>query len=240
MQDVPPAIGVTGDQAPLAQRWKEDPPIQFHIPSWVQAPVMAPAPLVPEELDPPAGAGLAADGAADGAATGAELGIGVATTELVAGIPLKMPPVAVAPAAAEVAGAEAAGAEAVGAEALPAEPLEEPPEERPELPAQFPTGGRRAVLLKFSSDGPGLGNSRSPSAVLHPLPMFATNMSGKSARFNKDRESAFRCSIPRFLEPGVTVSGAQFMYISLFPILLNQVQANTYCPGVIPSGTVKV
>jgi hypothetical protein len=38
---VPPGIAITTDHSPDAQRWKEVPPRQFHIPSVLQAPVKA-------------------------------------------------------------------------------------------------------------------------------------------------------------------------------------------------------
>jgi hypothetical protein len=46
VQVTPEAIGSAGDQAPLAQRWNEVPPIQFHWPSEVQEPVRPPLPGV--------------------------------------------------------------------------------------------------------------------------------------------------------------------------------------------------
>lgn len=50
VQVVPPATGWTADQTPLAHCWKEVPPMQFHIPSVVQAVPAAmadPVPVVP-------------------------------------------------------------------------------------------------------------------------------------------------------------------------------------------------
>ena len=48
VQEVPAATDWTTDQLPLAHCWKEFPPMQFHIPSVVQAPVSAePEPVVP-------------------------------------------------------------------------------------------------------------------------------------------------------------------------------------------------
>lgn len=37
-----------------------------------------------------------------------------------------------------------------------------------------------------------------------------------------------------FFDPPLTLIDAQFMYISRLPILLNQVQAKVYDPGVMP------
>ena len=84
------------------------------------------------------------------------------------------------------------------------------------------------------------------STVAQPAeaePMFALNRSGKLARrLNQPRESRRDC-LPREErerlepeEPPVTVTGAQFMYISRLPILLNQVHASVYSPGEMPEG----
>lgn len=40
------------------------------------------------------------------------------------------------------------------------------------------------------------------------------------------------------LPPPVTVMGAQFIYISRFPTLLNHVHPSVYCPFGIPLGIV--
>ena len=69
VQEVPDARGWTGDQAPLAQRWYEVPPMQFQFPSVVQGPDSAPA---VELLEGGAGAAELATG--EGVdATGAEV-----------------------------------------------------------------------------------------------------------------------------------------------------------------------
>jgi hypothetical protein len=47
---VPPGIAITVDHSPEAQRWKEVPPRQFHMPSVVQAPVK-PAVVGPEVVE---------------------------------------------------------------------------------------------------------------------------------------------------------------------------------------------
>jgi hypothetical protein len=60
VQEVPDASGWTGDQAPLAQRWYEVPPMQFQFPSVVQGPESAPA---VELLEGGAGAAELATGA---------------------------------------------------------------------------------------------------------------------------------------------------------------------------------
>ena len=41
-------------------------------------------------------------------------------------------------------------------------------------------------------------------------------------------------AVSRFEVPPVTLTEAQFMYISRFPTLLNQVQASVYAPGATP------
>lgn len=71
-----------------------------------------------------------------------------------------------------------------------------------------------------------------PSVVVQPL-MLATNMGGKLV------ERFSTTSVSRFEEPLVTVTGAQFMYISRLPIRLNQVQASVYLPVSMPSGMAK-
>jgi hypothetical protein len=48
VHEVPAATDCTADHVPLAHCWKEVPPMQFHIPSVVHAPVNAdPDPVVP-------------------------------------------------------------------------------------------------------------------------------------------------------------------------------------------------
>lgn len=71
--------------------------------------------------------------------------------------------------------------------------------------------------------------------------MFATNMSGKFARLRSDRAASFRDWTARLdFPPAGMVTGAQFMYISLLPMRLNQVHAIVYSPGATPSGILKV
>lgn len=73
--------------------------------------------------------------------------------------------------------------------------------------------------------------------------MLATNMPGKDvvARSESPEMPSVSLSVAAlFDEPPLTLTEAQFMYISRLPILLNQVQANVYDPGVIPSGMVYV
>ena len=99
LQLVPPAMAWTADHWPEAQRWKLVPPIQFHAPSFVHAPVKPP-PVVPEPVvdpvEPEDGAAAAADvagGAAaaveatTGAAEEAALEVGTGATETPAALP---------------------------------------------------------------------------------------------------------------------------------------------------------
>ena len=82
--------------------------------------------------------------------------------------------------------------------------------------------------------------------MLLAVPTFATNMSGKVARLEKPGGDRRRRPLgpgagyaSRLLVPPVTVTGAQFMYISRLPILLNQVHARVYWPFAMPSGMEK-
>ena len=67
MQVVPAATCWTTDQAPLAHCWKDVPPMQFHMPSVVQA---VPAAIAVPEPEVPVLAGVDAE-LAEVAATGA-------------------------------------------------------------------------------------------------------------------------------------------------------------------------
>lgn len=105
----------------------------------------------------------------------------------------------------------------------------------------------RAVLKAVSTESPGDGKTKSsPSTLVHSVcGMFITNMSGRD----------FKKVMSPLAAPPVTVIGAQFcvdelarvhqrramwqkhtMYISRFPILLNQVHARLYSPFAIPLG----
>lgn len=66
--------------------------------------------------------------------------------------------------------------------------------------------------------------------------MLAVNMSGRALKAAWSR--AMRSL--RLLEPPVSVTGAQFMYISRFPTLLNQVQARVALPVGRVVGIVKL
>lgn len=55
------------------------------------------------------------------------------------------------------------------------------PDELPEAP-QLPVGGNPLYPVLVSTDCPGSGNCRSPpSTVVHPAPIFATNIDGNDA-----------------------------------------------------------
>ena len=149
-------------------------------------------------------------------------------------------------AAAETAGADGAAAEA-GEEAaategaaasepeLPLPPEEEDEDEDEEAPPQLgPVGAARSEATpSFSTLGPGFGNCTSlESAVVQSLVgILATNMGGKllgaSSRPASSMAVSFKGRLSRFpAAPPVTLTEAQFMYISRFPTLLNHVQAN--------------
>jgi hypothetical protein len=102
------------------------------------------------------------------------------------------------------------------------------------------------AIPKFSTDSPGFGNRRSVlSTVLQPGPILATNISGRALKAAMSRSAnwvAFRVSrsLSRLDEPPVRVTGAQFMYISRLPILLNQVHASVASPVGRLVGIVKL
>ena len=92
-----------------------------------------------------------------------------------------------------------------------------------------PVGAVSVPLPSFSIEAPGSGNCTSWESTVSQsdVGMFALNMPGKDvARSDSSgmpmvslRESAL------LADPPLTLIDAQFMYISRFPILLNQVQA---------------
>lgn len=222
--------------------------MQFQSPSAVQGPVSAPAgEVVPddagddaaeedagaagEDVAPaaeavPADAGdEAAEGVAEAAGeVVAPAGGSVAVVGMITG--------AVAPGA-KTLGAVFWPADAEGVATLPLEPALPADAEgvaalplEPALPPQVPTGGPRLPgSPAYWTESPGLGNwTSTDSLVLHPLPMLATNIGGNEvSRFVKPGVSASASLLPL---PLVTVTGAQFMYISRFPILLNHVHAS--------------
>lgn len=127
----------------------------------------------------------------------------------------------------------------------PAEPEPEP-DEADEADAQEPTGGPKSAGFPFLITFlPGLGKTRSVDSLVWQSPetdwMLALNISGRElrSRFSKTSSSTPGTMVSfksRFPDPPVTVIGAQFMYISRFPTLLNQVHARVYSPGATPAG----
>ena len=80
-------------------------------------------------------------------------------------------------------------------------------------------------MPSLTTDSPAFSKVKSaPSAVLQASPMFATAISGSWSN-----------PLP---EPPETLMGAQFMYISRLPTLLNQVQAMVSWPSGSASGTL--
>jgi hypothetical protein len=117
------------------------------------------------------------------------------------------------------------GAEAE-AESLLAEPAEPIPDTGLHSPVTSPWDCETSV-----TSGPGLGNTTSlVSGVEQPLLRFATKSEGR------DENDA----LARFLLPDpLTITDAQFMYISRLPMLLNQVHAKRAAPAGASEGTVK-
>jgi hypothetical protein len=157
-------------------------------------------------------------------------------------------------------GAGATEMEAVALGALAAAVVEEPelePESEPELEspsppkvgvpvqASEPSAARLEASPRYSMFSPGWGKRIStPSLVVQPLTL-ATNMGGKlEERLSKIwvllEYNSLSSSTERLEELPETVMGAQFMYISRFPIRLNQVQARVYFPAAMPSGILKL
>ena len=125
-----------------------------------------------------------------------------------------------------------------------ADALEFEPDD-PDDPHLGPVGGVSAPLPNFSTEVPGSGNctSAESTVVQSVAGMFALNMAGKDAESRSDSSGMANVSLrlaSRFWDPPLTLTDAQFMYISRLPILLNQVQASVYDPGVIPCGMEKV
>jgi hypothetical protein len=100
----------------------------------------------------------------------------------------------------------------------------------------------------FSTESPGLGKARSvESTVPHPLLILAVNMFGRALKAAVSRSMSWvmlrvmrSSSSLRLDEAPVMVTGAQFMYISRFPILLNQVHARVAVPVGSDVGIVKL
>ena len=125
-----------------------------------------------------------------------------------------------------------------------ADALEFEPDD-PDDPHLGPVGGVSWPLPNFSTEVPGSGNctSAESTVVQSVAGMFALNMAGKDAESRSDSSGMAKVSLrsaSRFWDPPLTLTDAQFMYISRLPILLNQVQASVYDPGEIPCGMEKV
>lgn len=194
-QEVPAASCWTTDQVPLPHCWNDVPPMQFHIPSVVQALPAActvPEPVVPVDV-PELGAGEAeeATGLATGATLGADAtgaadttgsagatGAWVASLAADVGTVAKTPP-GIPPAA--VVGLGEAAAE-VAPDPDPAVAVGFPATADPQLPV----GACKALEVAEPSrttESPGLGNLTSvESTVPHPFPMLAMNMSGRALK----------------------------------------------------------
>lgn len=91
-----------------------------------------------------------------------------------------------------------------------------------------------------STESPGSGKRTSvESTVPQPLPTLATNISGR-ALYAAWSRSWMRAASRLEDEPPVMVMGAQFMYISRLPTLLNHVQARVAEPVGRLLGTGKL
>jgi len=112
------------------------------------------------------------------------------------------------------------------------EPDAEPALDEPPEALQLPTGATPLNPELVSTDCPGSGNCTSPpSAVVHPVQIFATNNDGNDAAARSDifelKKSSYSLrGISLLPDPPVTLTDAQFIYISRLPTLLNHVQAN--------------
>ena len=113
----------------------------------------------------------------------------------------------------------------------------------PDDPQFEPVGGVSVPLPNLSTEVPGSGNCTSAESTVSQsdVGMFALNIAGKDAVARSESSEMPRVSFrvaALLFDPPLILTEAQFIYISRFPILLNQVQANVYAPGVIPSGIV--
>ena len=125
--------------------------------------------------------------------------------------------------AADVTGITGPAGAAVGPAAFPAPAPSLVMAAHPALTAKVEA---RAVLKGVSTESPGDGKMKSTDSGMEHCSRgrLATNMSGKLLKTDMS------------LAPPVTVMGAQFMYISRLPILLNQVHARLYSPLAMPLG----
>lgn len=124
----------------------------------------------------------------------------------------------------------------VGAATRAAWPLPAPILVMDAQPAPVAEPGVILVPEKVSAGAPAWlasGNTTSVLSVVEhrSLGMLATNMSG-----NLVQAAGIEAARLSLEEPPVTEMGAQTMYISRLPTLLNQVQAREYLPFGIPRG----
>lgn len=100
----------------------------------------------------------------------------------------------------------------------------------------LPTGAAKALGLLFTTRlGPGSGSCTSLlPTVVHWFPILAKKIGGRSEKAVSRGPRAFRLELP----PAI-VTLAQFMYISRFPSLLNQLQAKSAAPDAASDGIVK-
>lgn len=230
--------------------------MQFHIPSVVHAvptAISVPEPVVPVDAGVPAEVVLLAAGLVD--TTGTETGLDadatgadVAEALPVVGTVAKTPPGRVDAEAFPVDfGAEAeavAGAVVLGAEEAPPVAVATDPPVAPE-PAVQPVGAFKSDVVepaRVSTESPGFGKITSfestvPQESAPTFLMLATNMLGRALKAAVSRWTIWvlfwpvnSSSSSRLEVAAVNVTGAQFMYISRFPILLNQVQASVADP----------
>jgi hypothetical protein len=186
LQVVPADTAMTVDQAPLAHCWNDVPPIQFHIPSVVQAVPAVKAPAV-EVVPVLAGVdaeatGVEATGATDEAlgeedttGAGAEVATGVFEVATVAKTPPETAGAETATEAAEVALETTAEVGLVPVPAVPVAAMVDP------QAAPLGSTGVAVELPSRSRESPGDGNFRSvESTVLQSLPMLAVNMFGRA------------------------------------------------------------
>jgi hypothetical protein len=217
--------------------------MQFHSPSSVQAlpivcsPAVEVVPLEEDEEE-------AADDAAAGAAAATE------TEDVAAAVEdptvTKTPPgmlvaVATADVVRDAAEVTADVPDVAVAAAPPVPAVAEPDSPATAAWQALPLGLDNALAVanpSCSTESPGFGKRRSvESTVRQPFPMFAVNISGRAS--NAEVSRASNSSLLLDDDP-VRVTGAQFMYISRLPTLLNQVHARVALPVGTVSGILKL
>lgn len=270
MHVVPAATGWTTDHAPLAHCWNDVPPMQLNIPSEVQGPESPPElelPVLLEGESAPVAAAVATGEAAgvdvSPVALAAAGDTTVANTPPCSGLAVEEPWAAAAAVVVVTCGESGAtsevevatgGTEAAAGEVAtvaPAPPAVGDTDGATALAHAEPVGVDRADDVanpSCSTESPGSGKRTSvESTVVQPLPILARNMFGSASyaavsRFTTRVSFCAAASSSLRLEEEllVSVTGAQFMYISRLPILLNQVQAKVADPVGRDVGTVKL